>query len=297
VHPFRYIRPRSLADALGVLAQYGPEARVLAGGTDLLVRLRLGHVRPSVVLDVKGLVDLRGDVTIDGTVLRIGASAVITDVISDPRIRRHFPALVEAGRVVGSVQIRNRATFAGNICNASPAADTTPALLAYGAVVNLIGAAGPRRIPLAEFFVGPGQTVLATGEIVASIDVPMPSIPTGAAFGRVTRRRGVDLASINLCCVVTGSGETRFAYGAVGPRPFVVNDTSGTLTDPGATRAARDAALAQLNSHASPISDVRADRDYREAMLQVMSRRTLATAIDRLRTARDGNAPSESLDR
>jgi carbon-monoxide dehydrogenase medium subunit len=270
---------------------------VLAGGTDLLVRLRLGHVRPSVVLDVKGLVDLRSDVTVDGSVLRIGASAVITDVISDPRVRRHFPALVEAGRVVGSVQIRNRATFAGNICNASPAADTAPALLAYGAVVNLIGAAGPRRIPLAEFFVGPGQTVLATGEIVASIDLPMPSIPTGAAFGRVTRRRGVDLASINLCCVVTGSGETRFAYGAVGPRPFVVNDTSGTLTDPGATRAARDAALAQLNSHASPISDVRADRDYREAMLQVMSRRTLATAIDRLRTARDGNAPSESLDR
>ena len=288
MQPFRYIRPRSLADAFGVLAEHGREARALAGGTDLLVRLRLGHVRPSVVLDVKGLRELRSDVIEDGPVLRIGASAVITDVIADPRVRRHYPALVEAGSVVGSVQIRNRATLAGNICNASPAADTAPALLAYGALVNLIGPSGGRRIPLSEFFLGPGQTVLNAGELVASIELPLPSRTTGAAFGRVTRRRGVDLATINLCCVVTGS-ETRFAFGAVGPRPFVVADTSGTLANPGASPASRDAALADLLSHASPIADVRADRDYREAMLDVMSRRTLTAALDRLRDAQNGS--------
>jgi carbon-monoxide dehydrogenase medium subunit len=272
---------------LAALAEHGPDARVLAGGTDLLVRLRLGHVRPAVVLDVKELKELRRDVVVDGQVLRIGASAVITDVIGDARVQRHFPALVEAGRVVGSVQIRNRATFAGNICNASPAADTAPALLAYGASVNLIGPPGMRQIPLTEFFVGPGQTVLAPGELVASIDLPIPTTLTGAAFERVTRRRGVDLASINMCCAVTESGVARIAYGAVGPRPFVVEDSSGALANPAASPFERDAALARLNSHARPISDVRADRDYRLAMLDVIGRRTLASAIGRLRAAQN----------
>jgi CO/xanthine dehydrogenase FAD-binding subunit len=287
---FQYLRPRTLADAFAALAEHGPDARVLAGGTDLLVRLRLGHVQPSIVLDVKALKELRSDVTVDGAVLRIGASAVITDVISDARVAQDFPALVEAGRVVGSVQIRNRATLAGNICNASPAADTAPALLAYGAVVNLIGPPGSRRVPLSEFFVGPGQTVLTSGELVASIDLPIAARPTGAAFGRVTRRRGVDLASINLCCVVTESRITRFAYGAVGPRPFVVEDSSGVLANPTASPDERDAALARLNAHARPISDVRADRDYRAAMLDVIGRRTLAIALERLRAAQNRDA-------
>jgi carbon-monoxide dehydrogenase medium subunit len=286
VNPFRYIRPKRLADAFAVLAEHGSDARVLAGGTDLLVRLRLGHVRPSVVLDIKSLQELPRGVTVDGPVLRIGASAVITDVVADARVQRHFPALVEAARVVGSVQIRNRATFAGNICNASPAADTAPALLAYGATVNLIGSGGSRKVALSGFFVGPGQTVLTTGELVDSIELPIPSRPTGAAFGRVTRRRGVDLASINLCCVLTDGGAARFAYGAVGPRPFVVDDATGTLANPAASSRDCDAALAHLSSHATPISDVRADRDYRLAMLEVIGRRTHAVALERLRAAR-----------
>jgi CO/xanthine dehydrogenase FAD-binding subunit len=288
VHPFRYIRPRTLDDAFSLLTAHGPGARLLAGGTDLLVRLRLGHVRAAVVVDLKGLDALRADVIEHGTALRIGASAVMTDIIADPRVRRYFPALVESVTVVGSVQIRNRATLAGNICNASPAADTAPALLAYGAAVNLISASGPRRIQLDEFFTGPGQTVMTGGEIVESIDLPVPSDATGAAFERITRRRGVDLATINLCCLVTGSGESRFAYGAVGPRPFVVGDASGTLTDPAAAPAAQEAVLDRMVSYASPISDVRADRDYRDAMLRVMSRRALVTAIARLRMAQDG---------
>ena len=161
MHPFRYIRPRTLDDVFRLLSAHGPAARLLAGGTDLLVRLRLGHVRAAVVVDLKGLGALRADVIEVGSSLRIGASTVMTDIVADLRVRRHFPALVESATVVGSVQIRNRATLAGNICNASPAADTAPALLAYGAVVNLISAGGPRRIALTEFFTGPGQTVMA----------------------------------------------------------------------------------------------------------------------------------------
>ncbi len=285
MQPCRYIRPRTLQDAFAVLAEHGSGARVLAGGTDLLVRMRRGHIRPDIVVDVKGLDALRADVADDGAALQVGASAVMADIMADARVQRRYPALVEAANVVGSVQIRNRATLAGNICNASPAADTAPALLAYGAAVHLLSAGGARRIPLDGFFTGPGQTVLSAGELVASIELPGLPQPAGAAFGRITRRRGVDLATVNLCCLVTASGEARFAYGAVGPRPFVVSDDSGTLADSHAPAAERDAVLARLISHASPISDVRADRDYREAMLRILSRRTLTTALARLAEA------------
>ena len=287
MQPCRYIRPRTLEEAFAVLGEHGSAARVLAGGTDLLVRMRRGQVRPDVVVDVKGLDALRADVVDDGAVLRIGASAVIADVIAHPRVRRLFPALIESAAVVGSVQIRNRATLAGNICNASPAADTAPALLVYGAAVHVIRAGGSRRVPLADFFTGPGRTVLATGELVASIDLPIPTAAAGAAFGRVTRRRGVDLATVNLCCLVTASGDTRLACGAVGPTPFLASDTTGTLADPLAAPDRRDAVLSRLISPARPISDVRADRDYREAMLHLVSRRALVTAMARLRQAQD----------
>ena len=214
--------------------------------------------------------------------LRVGALAILTSVIGDERVRRGFPALVEAAGVVGSVQIRNRATLTGNICNASPAADTAPALLAYGAIVNIVGAGGARSVPVEEFFTGPGTTLFGPAEIVESIDLSIPGTRVGAAFGRVTRRRGVDLATVNLCCVVRPSGLTRFAFGAVGPRPFVVEDDSGVLTAPDVRDADRDAALLRLIAGARPISDVRGSAEYRRAMLLVMGRRTLRTALDRM---------------
>ena len=287
MRPFRYARPNGLSEALSLLAEHGPGARLLAGGTDVLVRLRLGHMRPAMVVDLKHIGALGSDVVETDGCLRIGARAVMTDIIADGRIQRHFPALVEAATVVGSVQIRNRATLIGNICNASPAADTAPVLLVHGATVNLIGSAGPRRVPLHEFFTGPGQTVLGPCELVASIDLPFSSDVSGAAFGRVTRRRGVDLATINLCCLVTRSGNVRFAFGAVGPRPFVVEDDTGALIGRSG-RASQDAALDRLLAHATPISDVRANRDYRVAMLSVMSRRALDAATGRLQRAQAG---------
>ena len=284
MRPFCYARPNDLSDALSLLAEHGPDARVLAGGTDVLVRLRSGQMRPGIVVDVKHIGELRPDIVETDGRLRIGARAVMTDIIADLRIRRHCPALVEAAAVVGSVQIRNRATLAGNICNASPAADTAPVLLAHGATVNLIASSGPRHVPLHEFFIAPGRTVLGPGELVESIDLPLASGKTGAAFGRVTRRRGVDVATINLCCLVTESGRVRFGFGAVGPRPFVVEDDTGALA--GASgRASQDTALDRLLAHATPISDVRANQDYRVAMLSVMSRRALDAATGRLRLA------------
>jgi len=266
-----YARPESLDELFGLLRAH-PDARLLAGGTDLLVRLRKGADLPSMVVDLKRVAEVRHDIARIGGFIRIGARAVITDVVGDKSLRERFPALVEAALVVGSVQIRNRATIAGNICNASPAADTAPALVAYDASVNLIGPEGSRALPLEQFFIGPGRTMLATGEIVASIDLPLPDGRTGSAFGRLTRRHGVDLAIVSLCCVTHDSGTARFGFGAVGPRPFAVN-----------TRW--DAPLEDMRGHASPISDLRAGAEYRIAMLPVLTRRTLNTALDRMRHA------------
>lgn len=253
--PFAYARPERLDDVFGLLEEHGTGARLLAGGTDVMVRLRAGRTATRIVIDLKSVSALGSDIADFGMHLRIGARATMSDLIASEPIRRRFPALAEAASVVGSIQIRNRATLAGNICNASPAADTAPVLLAHRAVANLVSARGSRSVPLTEFFVGPGRTVMGAGEIVEAIDLPFEPEPSGAAFGRITRRYGVDLATVSVCCLVTKSGERRFAYGAVGPTP--------TLTP-------------------APISDVRGSREYREAMLQAMSRRVLAAALGRL---------------
>jgi CO/xanthine dehydrogenase FAD-binding subunit len=283
VRPFAYFRPTTLDQTIAALADPGATPSLLAGGTDLIVRLRRGHVRPTVVVDTKSVRDLHGDiVAIDGG-LRFGARVTMTTVIEELRVRQQFEALVEAASVVGSVQIRNRATLAGNICNASPAADTVPALLVYGALANIVGPTGSRVVPLSEFFKGPGRTVLTRGEMLESIDLMFPKSPVGASFGRVTRRRGVDLATINLCGLITSEGEARFAFGAVGPTPFVAIDRSGALAAGATDPVAREAGLRTLFSGARPITDVRGSQEYRTAMLEVMTSRTWNAAAARLR--------------
>jgi carbon-monoxide dehydrogenase medium subunit len=279
---FAYARPESLNEALALLNEYGPAATILAGGTDVVVRLRTGRVLPAIVIDLKRVPALHADILETDTCLRVGARTVMADLVADERVRSRFPALAEAAHEVGSIQIRNRATLAGNICNASPAADTAPPLLVYGAVVNLVNATGPRSIPLAHFFKGPGRTAMERGELVESIDLPFAKQRQGAAFARATRRLGVDLATINIACLVKASGQTLFAYGAVAPTPLLVSDDSGKLADANCREDEKLRILENLIAHTAPISDVRASREYREALLMVMSRRVLDAAIARL---------------
>jgi CO/xanthine dehydrogenase FAD-binding subunit len=285
---FRYARPTTLADAFSLLSDE-PAARILNGGTDLIVALRKGTVRPPLVIDVKRIEELRPGIESRDGMLRIGATTVLTQVIADQRVRTIFPALVEAAEVVGSIQIRNRATLAGNMCNASPAADTAPPLLAYGATLELVSRSGMRIVPLSEFFLGPRSTVLGPGELVDRVVLPLPDRPVGSAFARMTRRRGVDLATVSLCCSVAADGATRFAFGAVGPRPFVVDDETALLADSRRSEADVHDALSRLAAHASPISDVRGSAEYRRAMLLVLGRRALDRAHARLAANRDGS--------
>jgi carbon-monoxide dehydrogenase medium subunit len=283
MQPFSYARPGTLAEAVALLEASGPAARVLAGGTDLVIRLRDGTVRPSVVVDLKRIDELRPAIRVEGERLVVSATSVMTDVMDHPLVRWHFTALAEAASVVGSVQIRNRATVAGNLCNASPAADTAPALLVFGAAVVAVGPAGTRRIPLDGFFVRSGVTTLLPAEIVTAVELPLPPGPLGSAHVRRTRRRGHDLASVTLSVAIDGSGVTRLAYGSVGPRPVLYVDETGVLADPAAPDEARASALELAFAAASPsATSMRASPEYRLAMLRVLARRALRAAGERL---------------
>ena len=280
---FAYERPAHLDEAVALLADQGVDARPLAGGTDLIIRLRDGTLRPRRVVDVKGIAEFERAIRPEGGWLRIGARTVMTDLMRDERIRRNYVALAESAAFVGSAQIRNRATLVGNICNASPAADTAPALLVYGARVVAVGPEGRRIIPLDEFFVRSGVTTLGQDELVQAIELPQPSRPRGAVHARRTRRRGHDLASVTLACSIDDAGVTRLSYGSVGPRPILVTDETGVLADPGASDDAKRDRLDVLLVDASPSpTSMRASPAYRLAMLRVLGRRAVATAIERM---------------
>lgn len=273
--PFTYARPDSLARAVDLLTA-SPDARVLAGGTDLTVGLRDGRVRPGLVVDIKRIPELAPAVVVDDQQVRVTAATPMTDLLARPEVRRRLPALAAAADVVGSIQIRHRATLAGNICNASPAADTVPVLAMYGASVTVHGPKGDREVLVADFVQGNRRIDLQPGELVTAVTVPLPGGPSGAAFERMTRRRGVDLATINVGCLVEADATT-VVLGAVAPVPIVVRDASGDL-GPSAGDDATVAALEAVVARATPISDVRASADYRRAMVRVLVRRALHRA-------------------
>ncbi len=275
------MRPESLVDAIALLEAYGAGARILNGGTDLMVRVQKMQIVPEAIVDIKRVRDISNSIEWDDGYIKIGARVVMTHLTRDEKIQRRYPALVDAASTVGSIQIRNRATIAGNICNASPAADTVPPLLVHGSTVTLAGPSGTREVPLEEFFLGPGRTARKPAELLVSVTIPVPEGPFGAAFGRLTRRHGVDLASINMACGIDAAGTATFAFGAVGPTPIMARDESGALANPEISDSERDNALRALIAHTRPITDVRASAEYRSAMLLVIGRRVHAQALQR----------------
>lgn len=283
---FTYARPQTVGEAAALLNRYGPDAQLLAGGTDLVIGFRDGSIRPKVVIDLKRIPELSPSIEERSGWVSISATTVMSDIVAHPAIQQHFPALVEAAQVVGSVQIRNRATLVGNICNASPAADGAPPLLVYDAVVVILGAEGVRRVGIDDFIVGPGKTALERGELVGALELPVPDRPLGCAYTRLTRRWGTDLASVTLCCGVDEAGTTRLAYGSVGPRALLVIDDSGALADPETPDEVKAPILDHVFVDASPsVRSMRAGPAYRLTMLRVLGARALQIAIERLKAA------------
>ena len=261
-----------------------PTRALLAGGTDLIIRLRDGSIRPRVVVDVKRIAELDGAIREADGQLTIGARTTMTDIAADERIRREFQALAEAAAVVGSVQIRNRATLAGNICNASPAADTAPALLVYGAVVVVAGPAGDPTDPDRRR----SSSAPGSRRWRAASSSPRSSCrarPAGAAPSTSAGRAGAATTSRRSRWPARSStdGTTRLAYGSLGPRPLLVTDETGVLADPAAPDLAKMARLEALFVGASPSArSMRASPEYRLAMLHVLGLRAVGTAIERL---------------
>jgi CO/xanthine dehydrogenase FAD-binding subunit len=282
MYTFAYHHPKSVEEAIEISASYEHQVRYLAGGTDLLVRIKQVQFQPKAVIDLKSIQSLSDEIEVSASEIRIGALAILSSIEHNKAIAKHFPALIEAASSIGSVQIRNRATLGGNICNASPAADSFPPLFIYGARIKIVGKAVDRIVPIEEFVLGPGRTCLSNVEFVHSIILPIPDYKQAASFDRLTRRRGVDLATINLACQVCESGVTRFAVGAAAPVPFVVEERDGLLVDAKLGQSEKTELIRGLMQAASPITDVRASKEYRKEMLVVQARRTLEKTIQKI---------------
>ncbi|MCX7707134.1 MAG: xanthine dehydrogenase family protein subunit M [Anaerolineae bacterium] len=288
MHRFAYLEPATLHEAVAFLGQHGAQARVLAGGTDLLTALKEGWERPEWVVSIGRISDLNYVRYEPETGLRLGALASVRAVETSPEVRQHYPVLADAAGKLASVQIRNLATVAGNICRASPSADTIPALLVLDAEARVVGPNGDRRVPLAHFFTGPGRTVLGPAELLVEVLVPPPRPGTGAEYIKHSPRRAMDLAVVGLAALVVLDGsrcvDARIALGAVAPTPIRVHAAEEHLIGKEITPEAAEAAAQAAQAAAQPISDVRGTAAYRRKMVRVLTRRCILQAAERARS-------------
>ncbi len=273
--PFEYFAPDSLGEALEILERY-PEAQALAGGTDLLVQAKERNRPIQALVSLRRIPELKA-LTQDGS-LSIGAMQTAGKVSTDPRLCRNFTALALGAGLIGSVQIRNMATVGGNLCNASPSADTAPALLALRAQAVIASAQGERTLPLEDFFQGPGKTILQPGELLVRLELPTPQERSGSFYLRHTPRAWMDLAFVGAAAAVQ-LGEkdeilsVRIALGAVAPTPMRAFRAEERLAgcQPAETLLAEAARLAAGETR--PIDDLRASADYRRAAALTLTRR------------------------
>ena len=278
MNAFEYLEPKSVQDAARYLAEYGTRARILAGGTDLMVQMEAGRHTPEAVVYVGRIPELRQISWDLSEGLTIGATATLREVENHPAVREHYPALARGAREVGSVQIRNLATLAGNVCNASPSADTAPALLAYDAAVEIVDAQGERRAVLVdEFWKAPGRTELQPGEMVTAIRLPAPPSGLRSFYYKLAVRKAMDLAMAGLCVTLiprAGAAEqVRIALGAVAPTPIRAREAEAAVERGGLAAIQEAALLAEAAS--SPINDQRASAAYRREMVRVLTARAL----------------------
>src|SRR5574341_2057251 len=277
--PFDYFAPRSLAEATKILAQYHGEARAVAGGTDLLLKMKAGRLAPKVMVNIKRLPELRG---LDfNSHLTLGALTTLEEIKRSPLIRTHYPALSDAAATMASVQIRNLATVGGNVCNAAPSADLAPILIALNATVRTCGAEGERRVPLEDFFTGPGVTVLAPGELLVALEVPPPAGPS--LYLKHSPREHMDIAVVGVGLAIqlrdSRCESARVALGAVAPIPLRARRAESELTGGPLTAERIDRAAKMAAEEAKPIDDVRGSAWYRRRMVEVLTRRGLETLI------------------
>jgi CO/xanthine dehydrogenase FAD-binding subunit len=282
---FEFFAPKTLVSALSILAEQGEGAHLFAGGTDVMVKMSAGRLRPKAIVNLMDVEGLNGISFHAEEGLTIGATARLAEVASHPEILNYYPALVQAVLVMANEEVRHMATVAGNLCNAAPSADTAPPLIAMRAEVTLASLNGQRRLPLDQFFKGPGLTAMQPGEVMTAIHVPPPLPKSGASYIRISARCGVDIAAVGVgaMTVLNGKGlkEARIVLGAVAPIPMRAPKAEDLMKSRPWTRDLIEEGGEMAAEEAKPISDVRASAEWRKKMVAVLTRRTLEEAHER----------------
>jgi CO/xanthine dehydrogenase FAD-binding subunit len=284
---FDYVAPKSSEEVVQLLAGKNGDAKILAGGTDLLVQLREGRRTARLIIDVKNIPELTQVIFDSKNGLRIGAAASCTQIWGDANVSKLFPGLVDAVRLIGGVQIQNRASVGGNLCNASPAADAIPALIVHEAVCHITGSNGTRTLPVEEFCIAPGKNAMQSGEFLTSITVPTPRDKFGAGYLRFIPRNEMDIAVVGAGASVVLDGDrkrfvsARIALGAVAPTPLLVSDAGDFLAGKEVTHEIVKEAARMAQSISKPITDLRGTAEHRKHLCAVLVERALDKAIER----------------
>ena len=282
---FEYVKVKSLGEAIELLTRHGEKAHLLAGGTDVLVELKQQEIAPELLVDIKGVPGLSGIEYRPGEGMRIGPLTTIREIEMSRVIREHLPVLSSAAHLLGSVQVRHRATLGGNLCNALPSADTGPYLIAMGAKATVIGPSGKRETLVEDIFAASGRNSLGIGEVVTSIEIPAWSRHTGGAYIKHAIKNAVDVAIVCIgVSVVTDSEkkafeEARIVLGAVGPRPIRPKGAEEYLKG----KAIKEEVIAKAGAMASQDARPRTTVEYKTEMVEVLTRRAIKQAIADLR--------------
>ncbi len=283
---FDFAVPDTLQQAVELLSRANGEARVLAGGTDLIPQIKENRCRPNLVVDIKKIPELNV-LSSDADGLRIGAAVSCSAIANFAAVKEHYPALAEACALIGSYQIQNRAALGGNICNAAPSADAVPPVLSYGGSLVIAGPNGQRKLAAETFFTGPGQTVLTSGEVLVEIQLPHPPTKSGAAYLRFIPREEMDIAVAGVGAFVQLSADgrscqqARITLASVAPTPVRAHEAEAFMAGK-ALDAPTIAEAGELAAKsARPISDVRGSAAYRLELVKVLTCRTLQTALER----------------
>ena len=291
MNSFQYQTPATLSDAVGLLGEAAPDARVLAGGTDLLIQMRAGAKSPGLLVDIKKIPETNVlELTSQG--LRLGAAVSCWDIAKRDDIRHAYPGLMEALELIGSMQIQGRCTVGGNLCNASPAADTTPALIALNAKCLIAGPGGNRTVPVEDFVTGPGTSCLQSGELLVELQIPAPPEHSADAYQRFTPRNEMDIAVVGVATSITLDAQgaclsARVALGAVAAKAILVPAIGERLVGSMLDERTLENAANTASSAASPIDDKRGTADFRREIAGVLTRRTIQAAAERARNLGD----------
>ena len=285
MHAITYESPKSLAQALGLLAAAGEKGRALAGGTDLIIQMRAGVRKPENIVDVKSIPELQIISFSPQDGLRLGAAVPCARITEDAVLRQQYPGLVEAAALIGSDQIQSRCSLGGNVCNGSPAADTTPALIALGAQCVLASSQGTRTVPVEQIVTAPGRTVLRPDEILVEFRIPAPKGHSSDCYQRFIPRNEMDIAVVGVGAAVTVDGgkftAARIGLGAVAATPLLAKEAGDSLVGKSVSDDVIAAAAALAQKVATPITDMRGTAEYRTHLVGVLTRRVVKEAAER----------------